>query len=119
MIRPFVLLLCTALLCVLPAGLAGCERDRRPSAPPRLVRMAEAEPAPDEAFDTFTGKAEAAVSEWQKNNGIQFAQNPEQKKGEEAVGENKRGERGEITPPAFGHPLSEGEKTPPAFGHPL
>ncbi len=62
MIRPFVLLLCTALLCVLPAGLAGCERDRRPSAPPRLVRMAEAEPAPDEAFDTFTGKAEAAVS---------------------------------------------------------
>jgi len=53
-------------------------------------------------------EAEAAVNEWQKNNGIQFAQNPEQKKDEEAVGENKRGERGEITPPPFGHPLSEG-----------
>ena len=24
-----------------------------------------------------------------------------------------------LTPPPFGHPLSEGEGTPPAFGHPL
>ncbi len=54
-------------------------------------------------------EAEAAVSEWQKNNGIQFAQAPEPQKTEEAVGENKDGGK---TPPAFSHPLSEGEIPP-------
>ena len=59
MLRTFTLLLCSAFLSAL---LAGCEKDQRASAPPRLVRMAEAVPAPDTAIDCFTGKVEAAVS---------------------------------------------------------
>jgi len=55
-------------------------------------------------------EAETAVSEWQKNNGIQFAQTLEQKKEEEDMGENKRGRK---TPQAFGQPVSEGEIPPP------
>ena len=95
------------------------EAKKEPKEPVKEPAEANAPQAKRGRRPRISKEAEAAVSEWQKNNGIQFAQNPEQKKGEEAVGENKRGERGEITPPAFGHPLSEGEKTPPAFGHPL
>ena len=95
------------------------EAKKEPKEPVKEPAEANAPQAKRGRRPRISKEAEAAVSEWQKNNGIQFAQNPEQKKGEEAVGENKRGERGEITPPPFGHPLSEGEKTPPAFGHPL
>ena len=95
------------------------EAKKEPKEPVKEPAEADAPQAKRGRRPRISKEAEAAVNEWQKNNGIQFAQNPEQKKGEEAVVENKRGERGEITPPAFGHPLSEGEKTPPAFGHPL
>ena len=95
------------------------EAKKEPKEPVKEPAEANAPQAKRGRRPRISKEAEVAVSEWQKNNGIQFAQNPEQKKGEEAVGENKRGERGEITPPPFGHPLSEGEKTPPAFGHPL
>ncbi len=53
-------------------------------------------------------EAEAAVSEWQKTNGIQLTPAPETKK-----------EEGTKTPPAFGHPLKEGDGTPPAAGQSL
>ena len=51
-------------------------------------------------------EAEANVSEWQRNNGIQLTINDEKEKETQ-------------TPPPFGHPLSEGDRTPPPFGHPL
>jgi transcription termination factor Rho len=89
------------------------EAKKEPKEPVKEPAEANAPQAKRGRRPRISKEAEAAVNEWQKNNGIQFAQNPEQKKGEEAVGENKRGERGEITPPPFGHPLSEGE-IPPA-----
>ena len=51
-------------------------------------------------------EAEANVSEWQRNNGIQLTINDEKEKETQ-------------TPPPFGHPLSEGDRTPPASSHPL
>ena len=63
-------------------------------------------------------EAEANVSEWQKNNGVQLTINDEKEKETQ-------------TPLPFGHPLSEGdgtshpvgtlegEQTPPPFGHSL
>ena len=85
------------------------EAKKEPKEPVKEPAEANAPQAKRGRRPRISKEAEAAVSEWQKNNGIQFAQNPEQKKGEEAVGENKRGE---MTPPAFGHPLSEGEIPP-------
>ena len=88
------------------------EAKKEPKEPVKEPAEANAPQAKRGRRPRISKEAEAAVNEWQKNNGIQFAQNPEQKKDEEAVVENKRGERGEITPPACGHPLSEGD-TPP------
>ena len=85
------------------------EAKKEPKEPVKEPAEANAPQAKRGRRPRISKEAEAAVNEWQKNNGIQFAQNPEQKKGEEAEGENKRGERGEITPPPFGHPLSEGD----------
>jgi len=60
--RTTTILLCLALLGILPAGLAGCDKDKRASATPRPVRTAEATHVPATAFDCFTGKVEASLS---------------------------------------------------------
>ena len=79
------------------------------------VKEAAKEPVAKDAPQAKRGRrpriskeAEAAVSEWQRNNGVQLSITPEPEK-----------EEGDKTPPPFGHPLKEGEVTSPATGHPV
>ena len=92
------------------------EAKKEPKEPVKEPAEANAPQVKRSKRPRISKEAEAAVSEWQKNNGIQFAQAPEAKKGEEAVGENKDGGK---TPPAFSHPLSEGEGIPRPSATPL
>ena len=87
------------------------EAKKEPKEPVKEPAEANAPQAKRGRRPRISKEAEAAVNEWQKNNGIQFAQAPEPQKTEETVGENKRGEK---TPQPFERPVSEGEISRPA-----
>ncbi len=87
------------------------EAKKEPKEPVKEPSEANAPQAKRGRRPRISKEAEAAVNEWQKNNGIQFAQAPEPQKTEETVGENKRGEK---TPQPFERPVSEGEISRPA-----